>query len=80
MSFYFIYKITQIPGSMVKNLEKINRFDSYKEAKQQVRTLRDNQPSTELSIYKIMFAESELEAEEKLLEKREEQVLGEWEK
>jgi len=27
-----------------------------------------------------MFAESELEAEEKLLEKREEQIIMEWEK
>jgi len=65
---------------MVKNLEKINRFDSYKEAKQQIRVLRNDQPSTELSLFKIMFAESELEAEEKLLEKREEQIIMEWEK
>ncbi len=80
MAFYFIFKITQAPGSMVKQLEKIDRFDHYKDAKKQVRALRENQPTDEYSMYKIMFAENELEAEERLQEKREEQIIQEWEK
>jgi hypothetical protein len=80
MASYFIYKITQTPGSMIKQLEKIDRFDNYKDAKKQIKTLRNEQPANALSLYKIMFAENELEAEEKLQEKREEQIVREWEK
>ena len=80
MSFYYIYKINQVPGSMVKNLHKIDRFDSYKEAKKQVKEIRNNKADDDLALYKIMFAESELDAEEKLQAKREEQIVREWEK
>ncbi|MDJ0882089.1 MAG: hypothetical protein QNJ56_10615 [Gammaproteobacteria bacterium] len=77
---YFIYKITQMPGNMVKQLEKIDRFESYKEAKKKVKQLRNDQPSEALSLYKIIFAESELAAEEQLQEKREAPIIQEWEK
>jgi hypothetical protein len=65
---------------MVKNLEKIDRFDSYKEAKQLIKKLRIDQPGGDSSLYKITFAESELMAEEQLQEKREAPVVEEWEK
>ena len=77
---YFIYKITQMPGNMVKQLEKMDRFESYKEAKKKVKQLRNDQPSEALSLYKIIFAESELAAEEQLQEKREAPIIQEWEK
>lgn len=80
MSFYYIYKITQIPGNMVRQLDKIERLDSYKEAKQQVRTLREQHSSDDLGLYKIIFAENELEAEERLQEKRDAPIIQEWEK
>lgn len=80
MSLYYIYKINQIPGSMVKNLHKVDQFESYKEAKKQVSALRNNKAGDELALYKIIFAENELDAEEKLQEKREEQIIQEWEK
>jgi hypothetical protein len=80
MSFYYIYKISQTPGNMIKKLEKIERFDSYKEAKSLVRSLRSEQPANELATLKIIFAESELDAEDKLQEKREAQIIQEWEK
>ncbi len=80
MAFYYIYKVTQIPGSMIKQLEKVEQHEKYKDAKTQVRGLRENQPADEYSMYRIMFAENELEAEEKLQEKREEQIIQEWEK
>ena len=65
---------------MIKNLHKVDRFDSYKEAKKQVSSLRSNNADDDLALYKIIFAESELDAEEKLQEKREEQIIQEWEK
>ncbi len=79
MSFYFIYKITQGPTEVIKNLQKIDRFDSYKEAKQQVKSLRLAQ-NEENVLYKIIFADNELPAEEMLQEKREKPVVEEWEK
>jgi hypothetical protein len=69
-----------MPGSMVKNLQKLDRFDTYKEAKQRVKTLRDEKASDDLSLYKIIFAETELEADEQLQEKRDAPIIQEWEK
>mgnify|MGYP006863462088 CR=1 FL=1 len=80
MSHYYIYKVNQLPGNMIKKLQKIDRFDSYKEAKKEVSSLRNNKASNDLGLYKIMFAESELDAEDKLQEKREEVIIQEWEK
>ena len=80
MSSYFVFKISQTAGNVIKNLEKINRFESYKEAKQLVRSLRDELTAGDSTQYKIIFAESELDAEQKLLEKREAPILQEWEK
>ncbi|MBT3206590.1 MAG: hypothetical protein HOM14_13350 [Gammaproteobacteria bacterium] len=80
MSFYFIFKITQSPGNIVKGLEKVAQFDSFKEAKQHVKLLRVDKSSDELALYKIIFAESELNAEQLLQEKREQPIIEEWEK
>ena len=80
MSSYFVFKISQTAGNVIKNLEKINRFESYKEAKQLVRSLRDELTAGDSTQYKIIFAESELDAEQKLQEKREAPILQEWEK
>lgn len=80
MPYYFIYKITQGSSEIVKNLEKIDRYDNFKSAKQQAKQLRIEQASDDKSIYKIIFAESELQAEEMLMEKREAPVMLEWEK
>lgn len=80
MSFYFIYKINSAPTDLVKNLEKTHRFDSYKEAKNQIKALRNEPSKTDTSTYKIIFADSELDAEEKLQAKREAPILKEWEK
>lgn len=79
MAQYYIYRISQVPGSMVKNLQKQESHPTYREAKQRVSALREeNEGSPDL--FKIIFAENELEAEEKLGENREAQILQEWEK
>ncbi len=80
MAHYYIYKVTQAPGSMVKNLQKIDRFEKYKQARQAVKALRMENPEEKPDLFKIIFAESELSAEEQLMEKREAPIIEEWEK
>ena len=77
---YYIYRIHQGPTSIVKNLELIAQHDEYKQAKQQAKQLRMDQATDDTSQYKVMFADNQLDAEEKLMETREKPILREWEK
>jgi len=77
---YYIYKITPGPTNLVKTLEKLEQHDAYKDARNSARNMRSTITEGENHIFKVMFADSELEAEEQLMEKREEQILREWEK
>ena len=77
---YYIYKITPGETPTAKTLDLINEHDSFRDAKQEVRTLRTGQQTGTNHIYKIMFAGSQGEAEQRLLEVREEPVVKEWEK
>ena len=78
---YFIYRMTTQEGmSLVKNLELINEFDSFKAAKQFARDKRAELPEDTSEIIKVMFAENQLIAEEQLLEHREKPILMEHEK
>jgi hypothetical protein len=77
---YYIYKVSTLEGiDLIKNLELINQFDLFKEAKTLAKKLRSEQED-ERSIYKLMFAENQLLAEEQLLEKREKPILMEYER
>ena len=77
---YYIYKIIAGPTELLKTLEKIERDDSFKEAREHARRLRAGMTDNDNYSIKVMFADSELEAEEKLMEKREQPILREWEK
>lgn len=67
---YFIYRIT--PENKLTNLgSKTN----YREAKEEVRQLRKNSDTTGDN-FRLMFANSEAEAEKLLLTPREEPVQG----
>jgi hypothetical protein len=77
---YYVFRISQGPTAIVKNLDLLNEFDSYKEAKNFARDERANQATDEGSQVKVMFADNRLQAEEQLMEKREEPILREWEK
>ena len=77
---YYIYKIIAGPTDLLKTLEKIERYDAFKEAKQHARRLRAEMTENDNYTVKVMYADSELEAEEKLMEKREQPILREWEK
>jgi hypothetical protein len=77
---YYLYKISTLEGiDLIKNLELVNQFDLFKEAKTLAKKLRSEQDD-ESSIYKVMFAENQLLAEEQLLEKREKPILMEYER
>lgn len=77
---YYIYKIVPGPTDLTKSLEKLEQYDSFKEAKARARAMRAETGADESHIIKVMFADTELEAEEKLMEKREQPILREWEK
>jgi hypothetical protein len=77
---YYIYKIIAGPTDLLKTLEKMEQYDAFKDAKQRARSLRAEMADDDSYTIKVMFADSELEAEEKLMEKREQPILREWEK
>ncbi len=78
---YFIYRMTSQEGMrLVKNLELINEFETFKEAKKFAREKRAELPANSDEIIKVMFAENQLIAEEQLLEHREKPVMMEHEK
>lgn len=77
---YYIYKITPGPTNLTKSLEKLEQHETFKDAKQRARAMRAASDDTDASTIKVMFADNELDAEEKLLEKREQPILREWEK
>ncbi len=77
---YYIYKITPGPTDLTKSLEKLEQHEAFKDAKLRAREMRAAMDSGDNHIIKVMFAENELDAEEKLMEKREQPILREWEK
>ncbi len=77
---YYIYQINQTPGSIVKTLKMLKHYEAFQQAKSEVRAMRKAMFEEDRSELKMIFAESELQAEELLQEKRETPVLMEWEK
>ncbi|UCB54493.1 MAG: hypothetical protein JSW45_11210 [Thiotrichales bacterium] len=78
---YFVYRMTSQEGmSLVKNLELIDEFESFKEAKKFAREQRAELSENSSEIIKVMFADNQLSAEEQLLEHREKPILMEHEK
>ena len=77
---YFIYKISPGPTNLIKNLEKLEEHEEYKQAQENVRKLRAEQAADSNVSYKVIFAANALEAEERLQEHREAPILREWEK
>ncbi len=77
---YYIYRIENAEMSLLKQLKLITRFDSFKEAKNHARTLREELEPDSQAVIKVMFADNELHAEEQLMEKREKPIVMEHEK
>ena len=76
---YYVFRITQ-PNPLLKQLELKNHFEAYQEARKLARELRMQAPPGEQAEYRMVFAASQLEAEERLQEQREQPILMEWEK
>jgi len=77
---YFVYKILAGPTPTFKELTLLNRFAAFKDAKQFARNQRAESGTGAAVTIKVMFADTELQAEEQLLETREAPILREWEK
>ena len=77
---YYIYKI--IPGETetAKSLELVREYEKYQNAKHDVRAMRADEPADSSHQYKIIYADNQAEAEERLLEVREQPIIKEWEK
>ncbi len=77
---YFVYKIEPAVSTLVKNLEMLQEFEAYKDAKNFVKSERSNLKAEDKTTYKIIFADNALQAEEQLMEKRDAPIVKEWEK
>lgn len=77
---YYLYKMSSPDGiDLVKNLDLLEVFDSFREAKKKAKQLRQAAQSDQYQV-KLMFADNQLAAEEQLLEKRAKPVLMEYER
>ena len=77
---YYLYKISSPEGlDLVKNLDLLEVYEKFRDAKAEAKRLRA-QAGVEQAVFKVMFAENQLAAEEQLLEKREKPVLMEHER
>ncbi len=77
---YYVYRITDSAAGLVKQLELLETFESYRDAKQLTKKTRGEMDGSEAAQIKVMFADNELSAEEQLQEKREKPITMEWEK
>lgn len=77
---YYLYKISDSDGiGLVKNLQLLEQFQSFRDAKIKARGFRaESEPGSVFS-YKVIFADNPLMAEEQLLEKRKKPPLMEHE-
>ena len=77
---YFIYKITSGSAGAIKSLELIDQFDAFKSAKKYIREKRPDVEIDSRTVLKMIFAETEFEAEQRLSAPRDAPILREWEK
>jgi hypothetical protein len=78
---YYVFKMSSPEGmELVKNLELIDDFESFREAKNFAKEQRAKLDGKDNSIIKVMFAENQLSAEEQLMAYREKPVVMEHEK
>ena len=77
---YFIYKITSGSTGAIKELEFVEKYDEFKQAKKIIREKRMEIELDNRTTIKMIFAENELEAEQRLREPRNAPILREWEK
>jgi hypothetical protein len=64
---YFVYKITEMP---IRRLEKLEQHEAFRDASNRAKQLRAGLASGAPSVIKVIFAETELHAEDLLNEIR----------
>jgi len=77
---YYIYTVTGSGSTNTKSVALVREYENFKLAKTEVRRLRTEEPLEDNQIYKIIFADDQAEAEQRLREFREEPIAKEWEK
>ncbi|VAW60432.1 hypothetical protein MNBD_GAMMA11-3404 [hydrothermal vent metagenome] len=77
---YYVYRIESAQMALLKQLELIDQFESFKEAKKFARDHRAEQADADAADIKVMFADNQLAAEEMLMEKRDKPIVMEHEK
>ena len=77
---YYLFKISSSARlDLVKDLELLEVFETFRSAKTAAKQLRAEQAGDGPS-FKVRFADNQLSAEEQLLEKRDKPVLMEYER
>jgi len=78
---YYVFKMTSPEGmELVKNLELLDDFESFRDAKNFAKSKRSELDDTDRAIIKVMYAENQLLAEEQLMAYREKPIVMEHEK
>ncbi len=78
---YYVFKMTTPEGmELVKNLELVADFESFRDAKNFAKQQRGELDKADSSVVKVMFADNQLLAEEQLLAYREKPIVMEHEK
>lgn len=78
---YYVFKMSSPEGmELVKNLELVGDYESFREAKNFAKEQRAALDKDDNSAIKVMFADNQLLAEEQLLAYREKPVVMEHEK
>jgi len=77
---YFVYQVRETAAPLLKELALLKRFTTFKDARRFARDERATRRVDATETIKVMFADTELQAEEQLLEARTAPVLREWEK
>lgn len=60
---YFVYKVFETP---IRRLEKLEQYEAFREASNRAKQIRSELPSDATYIIKVIFAETELHAEDLL--------------
>ncbi len=74
---YFVYRISTAPDSKKKQLEHLQTFDNYKEARGLARERRAELSEQTDQDCRMIFAKNQTEAEKLLSAPRDERVIGE---
>ena len=77
---YFVFQITKGTDARVRDVQLLDQFEQYKQAKVFAREQRIALDVKNPGDVKIMFADDQEFAEQKLMEQRNAPILREWEK